>query len=236
MNFLAHALLSGTHEPIIVGNFIADHVKGKPDSRFSPEILRGIELHRFIDDFTDKHPVVRQSVGRLKPKYARYSPVIVDMFYDHLLAKHWKTYSDIPLRKFTYGVYKVVLGYYLILPAKTKRILPFMIADDWLAGYSRLSGLAQALQGMARRTSFTSGMETAVHDLQMDYHLFLEEFNTFYPELQKNVDEILATWPPLPAETPKRISAVNKAYIRMNTAIKRQMQMNRPPFTRGKKT
>ncbi len=187
MNFLAHAYLSGTDDEIIVGNFIADHIKGKVSKKYSEGILKGIALHRFIDEYTDNHPVFRQSADRLRPIYARYSVVIVDMFYDHLLAKHWSEFSPIPLKRFTRKIYRVMMKNYRILPLKTKRILPFMMADDWMAGYAGQQGLQIALKGMAKRTRFESRMEFAVEDLMKDYSLYLSEFRLFFPDLQEQV-------------------------------------------------
>ncbi|HHN48277.1 MAG TPA: DUF479 domain-containing protein [Bacteroidales bacterium] len=186
MNFLAHAYLSGSDESIIVGNFIADHVKGKAVERYSEKIMTGIRLHRRIDAFTDMHPVFRKSTARLKESYGRYSGVIVDMFYDHILARNWSDYSEMPIRQFTSGIYKVVFKHFLILPPKTRRILPFMAADDWLAGYAYLEGLNLALNGMSRRTNFKSGMEHAVEALKKDYGLFETDFKEFFEELRQD--------------------------------------------------
>lgn len=186
MNFLAHAYLSGNNESIIVGNFIADHVKGKAAEKYTEQIKAGIKLHRRIDTFTDMHPVVRKSTARLKENYGRFSVVIVDMFYDHFLAKNWSDYSQIPIRKFTFGIYKTMMKHFLILPPKTRRILPFMMADDWLSGYAYLDGLHFALSGMSRRTNFNSGMEHAVEALEKDYDLFKLEFSEFFTELQQD--------------------------------------------------
>src|SRR5690349_12341831 len=98
MNFLAHIFLSGDDPEIMVGNFIGDFVKGRNlDDRFSSGIVKGIELHRAIDEYTDSHPVVAQSKNRLRPKYRHYAPVIVDVFYDHFLAKNWKNYHPTSL-------------------------------------------------------------------------------------------------------------------------------------------
>jgi len=188
MNFLAHAYLSGNDENIIVGNFIADHVKGKAVEQYSEQINTGIKLHRRIDAFTDAHPVVRKSITRLKVDYGRFSGVIVDMFYDHFLAKYWKDYSDLPIRKFTSGIYRVMMKHFIILPPKTRRILPFMMADDWLSGYARLEGLNMALSGMSRRTSFNSGMEHAVEALKKDYELFRIDFSDFFTDLRQDVN------------------------------------------------
>ena len=186
MNFLAHAYLSGNDENIIVGNFIADHVKGKAIERYTPQIKEGIILHRRIDEFTDSHPVFRKSAARLRNTYGRYAGVIVDMFYDHFLAKNWDDYSEIPIKKFTSGVYKVMMKHFLILPPKTRRILPFMATDDWLAGYAYIEGLDMALNGMSRRTNFNSGMEHAVVALKSDYELFKSEFRVFFEDLRND--------------------------------------------------
>lgn len=183
MNFLAHAYLSGNDENIIVGNFIADHVKGKAINNYPVEILNGIKLHRRIDAFTDSHPIVRESAGRLKDHYGRFSGVIVDMFYDHFLARNWNEYSHVPIKKFTSSIYRIMMKQLIILPPKTRRILPFMMADDWLAGYANLEGLNMALSGMSRRTKFNSGMEHAVGALKKDYSLFKDEFSAFFVEL-----------------------------------------------------
>ncbi|MEQ8424061.1 MAG: DUF479 domain-containing protein, partial [Cyclobacteriaceae bacterium] len=90
MNFLAHIYLSGDNAQLMIGNFIGDFVKGKNlSARYNPDVVLGIELHRAIDEYTDSHDVVQKSKVRLRPKYRHYSGVIVDMFYDHFLAKNW---------------------------------------------------------------------------------------------------------------------------------------------------
>ncbi len=101
MNFLAHLFLSGNNAEIMVGNFIGDFVRGKNfHEQYSPSIALGIELHREIDEFTDNHSVVLESKKRLRPKYRHYSPVIIDMFYDHVLAKNWSAHSTTPLDQY----------------------------------------------------------------------------------------------------------------------------------------
>lgn len=203
MNYLAHAYLSGDNEEIIIGNFIADHIKGRPDHRFAGAIMDGIRLHWYIDEFTDSHPVVKQSVERLKPVYKRYSTVIVDLYYDHFLASNWKNYSNIPLKRFTRRIYRIMLKHYRILPAKTRRILPFMMADDWLAGYGRPQGIKLALSGMARRTRFESGMQNAVNELYQEYDLFKGEFQAFFPSVIESTEQFRTQLnnTPLPEKT-----------------------------------
>ena len=93
MNFLAHVFLSGSDEHLILGNLIADAVKGRQFDNYNINVQKGILLHRYIDKFTDTHPIVKQSKQRLENDYKRYSGIIVDIFYDHFLSANFKTYS-----------------------------------------------------------------------------------------------------------------------------------------------
>ncbi len=185
MNYLAHVYLSGENEETLIGNFIADHVKGKAILGFSEGIKAGIKLHREIDRFTDSHPQFLKSKKRLARNYRKYAGVIVDMFYDHFLAANWQVYSNEGLEAFTHRVYRILMKKYLILPTKTKYILPFMAKSNWLMNYGNLEGLHRALSGIAKRTPFESGMENATGDLKNDYGLYEEEFREFFPEVVK---------------------------------------------------
>lgn len=192
MNFLAHAFLSGSSEKILTGNFIGDFVKGRQTlARFEPEVARGIELHRAIDDFTDNHPVVAESKNRLRPKYRHYAAVIVDVYYDHFLARDWNQFHPQSLEHFAQRVYDVVSRHDEILPQGAKYMLPHMIRGNWLVNYAKLEGIHRALSGMASRTSYKSRMEEAVADLKNHYDLFLLEFRSFFPVLQTHVSDFL---------------------------------------------
>ncbi len=193
MNFLAHLYLSGDDEDLILGNFIADMVKGRQIERFSKGIVRGIKMHRKIDEYTDDHPVVLKSKKRLRGRYRHYSAVVVDMYYDHFLSRYWDDYSDTPIEKFLNNAYNVLLRNYLLLPAKAQRLLPFMISANWLVNYSDLKRLKKSFEGLARRTPFDSGMENAVEDLVINYDEYLEEFREFFPQLVEFVDLLKRT-------------------------------------------
>lgn len=190
MNYLAHAYLSGDDKWIIIGNFIGDHVKGKEIEKFNHKVQQGIKLHRHIDYYTDTHPIVKSSIYRLQEKYHKYSGVVVDMFYDHFLALNWTDYSREELRVFTRRIYQTISSHYLMLPRKTKWILPFMRQSDWMASYADLDGLQRALEGMAWRTRFKSKMEYAVVDLEINYEIFLKEFRTFFPDLIRHAEYV----------------------------------------------
>jgi acyl carrier protein phosphodiesterase len=183
MNFLAHIYLSGNDDEIIIGNFIADHVKGSGTKKFSDKIQAGIKLHREIDKFTDAHPEFLKSKKRLAETYRKYAGVVVDMYYDHFLSANWSDYSEEDLDTYTHRIFKIISKRYLILPFKTQQILPFMVKSNWLKAYGSFEGLNRALSGMARRTPFNSKMEHAVDDLKKDYSKYQDEFRVFFPQI-----------------------------------------------------
>jgi acyl carrier protein phosphodiesterase len=192
MNFLAHLYLSGNDPEITIGNFIGDFVKGKQlDNRFSKGVQMGIELHRHIDSFTDSHDIVGFSKKRLWPKYRHYAGVIVDIYYDHFLAKQWDLYHSELLPDFADKCYALLQSNVDSLPEEVKFMLPYMIKGNWLVNYSRLEGIHRALSGMARRTTFVSKMEEAVQDLEKDYKSYNNEFDEFFPSLVKHADFFL---------------------------------------------
>jgi len=189
MNFLAHIYLSGENEDILLGNFIADMVKGRQIDNFHQGIVDGIMLHRKIDTFTDTHPIVDQSKMRLRNKYRLYAGVVVDMFYDHYLARNWSEYSRYSLTRFVKEAYNILLKNYFLLPVRAKNVLPYMVSSNWLVNYADLNRLQQHFEGLAKRTPFKSGMENAVEDLKLDYEAFEDEFRTFFPELVAYVEK-----------------------------------------------
>lgn len=184
MNFLAHIYLSGKDEDLIIGNFIADSVKGKRYLNYPPRIQKGIILHRAIDFYTDTHPVVRKSSSRLFANYRHYSSVIVDIFYDHFLASKWSDYSDEPLEDYIANFYLLLEKNISLLPAPVQRFFPYMIEENWLLSYSSTAGIKKILYQMNRRTQGKSRMDLAVADLKRLYREFETDFEEFFPDLQ----------------------------------------------------
>lgn len=183
MNFLAHLYLSGQDPDMIVGNFIADMVKGQQINGYDPAVVQGIQLHRQIDGFTDAHPVFLQSKERLRKNYRLYAGVVVDMYYDHFLAKNWERFSALRLGDFVDSAYAILEDRRAILPGRARFVLPYMISHNWLVNYADLDSLKKNFGGMARRTPYESGMEHAVDDLRKHYAKFEAEFFLFFPEL-----------------------------------------------------
>lgn len=183
MNFLAHIYLSGDNPKIKVGNFMADSIRGKKYQDYPEDYKNGILLHRAIDTFTDAHPTVRKSTKKLHANYGHYSGVIVDIFYDHFLAKNWKQYSNVPLAEYVDEFYDLLQENYPILPMNIKRMMPYLISDNWLLSYAELPGIAKVLNGMNRRTQNKSKMNFAIEELKEHYEEFESEFTSFFDEL-----------------------------------------------------
>lgn len=185
MNFLAHIYLSGENDLVKIGNFMADGIRGNDYLKFPDEVIKGILLHRQIDTFTDLHPIYRKSKHRLHEKYGHYSGVIMDILYDHFLAKNWNEYSYEKLEDYVESFYKSLENNKAILSEKTKSIVPYMIDQNWLASYASLAGIEKILFQMDYRTKHRANMQEAIVELQEFYFQFEEEFTLFFEELRK---------------------------------------------------
>jgi len=193
VNYLAHIYLSGDDDYIKIGNFIADRVKGKEYLNYQTEIQYGILLHRQIDSFTDKHPIVKRSKSRLHERYRHYDGVIIDILYDHFLAKNWKNYSEIPLKNYVQHFYSLLESNYKLLPEKIQYLYPFMFSGNWLYNYKTIDGIGKVLTGMNRRSGYKSHMHLAVEDLQLNYEEFENDFTIFFRILRTFSHEKLQT-------------------------------------------
>jgi acyl carrier protein phosphodiesterase len=189
MNFLAHIYLSGNDEQLMIGNFIADFVKGQKKNNYPDSIRKGIELHRAIDDFTDHHEITSLSKKRLYANHHKYAGVVVDLFYDHFLAKNFSEYSITPLSQYALQTYNKLESNREILPEGVLMFLPYMIEKNWLLNYATIEGIGRTLSGLGRRVSFQNNMHEATVDLKMNYSDFENEFRLFFPQLITFVSE-----------------------------------------------
>ncbi len=185
MNFLGHLFLSGDEPLVTVGNFMADAVKGRDLSRYDPEVERGIRLHRAIDTFTDEHPMHRTGRARVREHAGRYAGVVMDLFYDHLLAAHWQHWHPEPLPSYAQRMYRLLLSHEAIMPERTRRMLPYMMQGDWLSSYAHIEGLGRALEGLSRRAPRGAAMHGAEQVLVEHFERYHAEFEEFLPGIQQ---------------------------------------------------
>jgi len=189
MNFLAHLYLSKHEEELMIGNFIADAVKGKNFEAYTPAVTKGIIMHREIDAYTDAHAITKISKQRLMPRYKKYAGVIIDVFFDHFLAVNWEKYHAEPLSLFAENAYALLFKNIEMLPPKSQYLLPYMKQHNWLLNYSKIEGIQRTLSGMASRTSFISNMQFATEELQLYYNDFDKEFELFFKEAMQHFGE-----------------------------------------------
>lgn len=168
---------------------MGDFVKGSQFEEYSELVTKGIILHREIDTYTDNHSIVSLSKDKLRTKYRHYAGVIVDMYYDHFLAKNFEDYAKQSLEEFAQQHYQILENHFDILPHRAQHMLPYMIKGNWLSNYARKEGIHRSLSGMARRTKFDSKLELAIQDLSQHYHTFEQEFTEFFDEIQAHISQ-----------------------------------------------
>jgi acyl carrier protein phosphodiesterase len=183
MNYLAHLHLGGQRPGQLLGSLYGDFVKGRLQGQFAPEIEGAIQLHRSIDVFTDRHPLVDVALSRFSLTRRRYAGIVLDVFFDHCLARDWVLYADRPLALFTSDVYRV-LSSERQLPERLAKIAPHMVANDWLGSYQEFEVLEQVLRGISRRLTRPEELAAAMQELRQLYEPLSEDFRLFYPQLQ----------------------------------------------------
>ncbi|HVO90850.1 MAG TPA: ACP phosphodiesterase [Casimicrobiaceae bacterium] len=183
MNFLAHAFLAPASDEALVGAFLGDFVKGPLANRFAPPLEHAISLHRSIDAFTDAHPLTLRSRRRISPLRRRYAGILIDVFYDHVLARTWSEYSDEALAQFAQRVYRTMLREHPRLPPRLQRMLTLMVEEDWLTHYRDPAAIERALQRIARRLSRPNPIADAIVELSDNRCGFEEDFRAFFPQL-----------------------------------------------------
>ncbi len=162
---------------------MADGIHGKNFDIFPMDIQKGIILHRAIDTFTDAHPLFRQSTKRLHANYHHYSGIIVDIFYDHFLAKNWGNYSNESLEDYTINFYTSLQDNFEFLTDKTQKMMPYLINQNWLLSYQTIEGIEIILEKMDNRMKRNSVMRQSVAELNTYYLEFESEFTAFFEEL-----------------------------------------------------
>lgn len=191
MNWLAHVFLSEPDVECQLGNLLADLVKGRDRQGMSAGFLRGTRCHQVIDSFTDFHPVVERSRHRISAEHRRFAGILIDVFYDHFLARDWERYAPEPLAAFTARLYAALQAAPLALPAEAQYAVTRMIADDRLGSYRHVAGIADTLRRISLRLTLRLGkpfaLEDAIGELTANDAALAADFAEFFPLLQARV-------------------------------------------------
>lgn len=183
MNWLAHLYLSEPAPAFRIGNLLPDLLPMPVRAAVPEEFQAGMVMHARIDAFTDSHPVVRRSIRRLEGPFRRYAGVLMDVFYDHFLARDWDSFCAQPLPEFTAEVYESFITFRARVPQEAHAALDNMRANDWLCSYRTLDGLAKALERMGRRFRRPVDLAGAVPGFERHYAALEADFAEFFPEL-----------------------------------------------------
>jgi acyl carrier protein phosphodiesterase len=191
MNWLAHILLSEPNVENRLGNLLGDLAKGKEIDKLSYNLRQGINRHYAIDKFTDSHRIVKNSKRRIDRDYSRFSGILIDIFYDHFLAKNWHLYSETIFSEFTAEIYKSFQNYQEDIPQSARQIIQQMIDEDWLTSYQSFDGIENALKRIDNRIKLRMtnqiSLVPAVSILEKEYINLEQDFHWFFPELQHHM-------------------------------------------------
>lgn len=193
MNYLAHLYLADRTGTSFAGSLMGDVVRGPLEGRLPPTIEQGIRLHRRVDSYTDSHPAVRTAKARLKPPYRRYAGILLDVFFDHCLARHWPQFHAEPLERFVGRAHRTLLreGLELAHPGFVLR-LSYMRSRKLLLSYRDLDGVEHALQGLSTRLSRRNPLATGLDALRPEYAALEDDFQLFFPDLVGYAEEVSA--------------------------------------------
>ena len=186
VNFLAHALLAGDAGADRIGGLMGDFVKGLLPAGLPPDLAAGVALHRAIDSFADRHPAFIASRARISPLRRRVGGVLVDLFYDHLLARDWNEWcNDVPdnLADYTAQLYATLDDFYPVLPEAARTVADRMRTYDWLTSYQRVEAVGAAIDRMSvyrlrRANPLAGGIEEFIADPEG----FAADFRSFLPD------------------------------------------------------
>lgn len=213
MNYLAHLYLSENSDESMLGGIIADFVKGPLVDQYPADILAGIHTHRKVDSFTDRHELVLNSRKLFSSKRRRFAGIIIDVVFDHFLAKNWSSYSELELNAFISKSYSILKRYRKLLPGDLKFAVPRMIEEDWLGSYIDLDAIGITLDRISKRIErrFNAGnsLRGAIDEVRLRYSDLETNFNVFFPELISYVESLRKNGESPQGDTPE----INQAYF-----------------------
>lgn len=187
MNFLAHALLAGDHPALVVGGVVGDWIKGPLPGSLPDDLSKGVALHRAIDSFAETHPAFRASRNSISPTRRRYAGILVDVFYDHLLARDWLVHHNQPLADYCQGVYRLIAEQLPHLPEHSHPALRLMASEDWLSSYADIKGITDILVRMSRRPRQPNPLAGGEQELLADIEGFGQDFDDWLRDAQRFV-------------------------------------------------
>ncbi len=185
MNYLAHLHLADHCQSDIAGNLLGDFIKGDPSGRYPHTVVQGIRLHRFVDSFTDNHPIMKRNKQHFAPHLRRFAPIALDLFWDHCLVNRWTQYSTQPLEMFCLHAEHATTSVSFPVPERYLRVTRAMWRDRWLESYSDIDNVAFALSKIALRSPRMQPLTECGDELKRNYSRLDADFDSLYTDLLK---------------------------------------------------
>ncbi|WP_026628785.1 acyl carrier protein phosphodiesterase [Dyadobacter alkalitolerans] len=197
MNFLAHILLSGNKERVMMGNYVGDFIKGRltdeKTAEWDPDFVTGLKLHRHIDFFTDQHEIVREATHKAALSQGKLAGIVMDIYFDYFLAQHFDQFQAGSLFTYTRNIYALIRKNEHLIPEHMTRMVQAMIHEDWLTSYATLEGVELTFHRMSRRATYLAPLRNAMLELRENEEFYRDKFLRFFPELQKQSEEFILT-------------------------------------------
>lgn len=185
MNLLAHSFLSFDQKPILIGNYLGDFVKGKSYQNLPADIQKGVLLHRFIDELADNHLEAKKTKKYFLEDYGHYSAVLVDIYYDHILATQWHDFHTKDLSEFVDEVYTILSLSVGNLNSSAQYALGFMVQSNWLLNYQFKKGIKSTLKGISHRSKYAPYLQNSYGLFERHQKEITNQFRIFMPEMIK---------------------------------------------------
>ncbi len=185
MNYLAHLHIASCAHSNLLGNLLGDFIKGDPSGKFPLNVVHGIRLHRRVDAFTDSHPLCLELKPLFKPKLRRFVPIVLDMVWDHFLAKNWYQYGEDELEVFIEWCGKEIAQdeIALSLPPSYQSVTSKMWQQGWLQSYRDWDNIIYAVQRISQRRPRLGELTACIPTLEIHYPLLNDQFKRLYPEV-----------------------------------------------------
>ncbi|QIK55054.1 DUF479 domain-containing protein [Dysgonomonas sp. HDW5A] len=188
MNYLAHAYLSFNDPEILIGNLIADCVKGKQRYDFPENVQRGIALHRKIDEYTDNHPVIKEIQKLYTLSAGRYNGVFLDVTFDHFLAIDSVNEPPEGWQQFSAWCYRQIDESINDTPEIFRRLFSYMKKENWLYNYRHKWMMQRSFERLAHRAKFLPNSADIYSDFEQNYQQLQDGYGEFFPELKLFVE------------------------------------------------
>jgi len=184
MNFLAHLHLAHLAESSLLGNLLADFVRGNPHQQWPTPVADGILMHRRLDAMTDALPEVQEARPLFRAETRRVAPITLDVVWDHFLARHWESLCpDRSLAAFSRFAEQRIVPQLAGTPEGFQALNAVMWRERWFEHYAEPARLARVLSGMAQRRPRLASLRDSYHDFTAHYDQLEQLFFRFYPRL-----------------------------------------------------